>query len=80
MGDVKEAVKGSPKVSPRLKEGNLVQRFTDLTDELSELTTKKDDDTMNEGSDKKSDNVRKAALLRAATSLVRSARTLLEDY
>jgi len=80
MGDVKEAVKGSKKVSPKLVEGNLVERFTGLTDELSDLTAKKDEDALNEGKDAKAENVRKAGLLRAASSLVRAAKTLLEDY
>jgi hypothetical protein len=77
MGDVKEAVKGSKKISPKLMEGNLVERFTALTDELGELTAKKDEDALNEGKDVEAENKRKAALLRASTSLVRAAKTLL---
>lgn len=80
MGEVSEAIKGSRKVSPKLMEGNLVERFSALTDELSDLTAKKDEDTLSEGATAKAENVRKAALLRASSSLVRAAKTLLEDY
>lgn len=80
MGEVKEAVKGSKKISPKIMEGNLVERFTSLTDELSELTAKKDEDVLNESASEKAENMRKAGLLRAASSLVRTAKNMLEDY
>ncbi len=80
MGDVKEAVKGSKKISPKLMEGNLVERFTALIDEVSELVAKKDEDALSEGKSAKAENVRKAGLLRAASSLLRASKTLLEDY
>lgn len=90
MGEVKETVKGSgpkPKKSGLLSKDkgftngkNLVEHFQGLQDLISELTAQKDEDTLNEGDDEKSENIRKAALLRASHSLITSARRLLEDY
>ena len=80
MGEVAEAVKGSKKISPKLTEGNLNERVQSMIDEVSELTAKKDEDSMNEGDAAKPENVRKAALLRSVSSLLRASKRLLEDY
>jgi len=80
MGDVNEAVHGSKKLSPKLVEGNLNERMQALLDEVSELTMKKDQDVLDEGDAAKAENVRKAALLRSASSLLRATKRLLEDY
>jgi hypothetical protein len=83
MGEVKEAVKGTPKrklLGLGKSEANLVSRIRDMRDELSELVTKKDDDVLSEGDDLKPENLKKAAHLRAAHSLLTTVQTLLEDY
>lgn len=81
MGEVSEAVKGEKKkLSPKLTEGNLITRVTELADEVSGLVAKKDEDALSEGKDKQAENTRKAGLLRATSSLLRAAKTLLEDY
>lgn len=80
MGDVKDAIKGPKKVSPKLTEGNLVQQVTALVETVGELIQKKDDDTSTEGKDKEAENIRKAGQLRAVSSLLRSGLRILEDY
>lgn len=80
MGEVKDAIKGEKKISPKLTEGNLITRLTELSDEISDLVAKKDEDALTEGADAKAENTRKAGLLRATSSLIRAAKNLLEDY
>ena len=83
MGEVKNEVHGvgpSKKSKKNLGSGNLNQQVQDLCDELSRLTAIKDEDTLNEGDVAKAENVRKAVLLRCATSLMRSTKVLLEEY
>ena len=91
MGEVKDAVKGSgpaPKKKSLLgkkRSGatdgkNLIDHFQTLRDEVSELTTIKDDDVSKEGDDEKAENMRKAALLRAVSSLLTASQRILEDY
>jgi hypothetical protein len=82
MGEVKDAVKGSgPKVKKKhIAEGSLTDQVRSLADEISRLITIKDEDTLNEGDAEKPENIRKAGILRAANSLLRSAGTILEDY
>ena len=90
MGEVKDAVKGP---GPKKKKSgilgkkntshdgqNLIEHFRELRDEVSELTSIKDDDVTTEGDDAKAENIRKAALLRACHSLLTSCQTLLEEY
>ena len=82
MGEVKEAVKGSappPASNPALG-GNILQQLQGLTDEVSRLTSIKDNDVMTEGDAAKPENTRKAGTLRAVASLLRASKTLLEDY
>lgn len=83
MGEVKDTVKGTPPPKAKTKPvagGNLIARMEDLRDEISRLTTIKDDDTVSEGDAAKAENIRKAATLRAAHSLITSAKVLLEGY
>lgn len=84
MGDVKEAVKGSPSKKKSSTSSdvdkNLLSRLQDMSEEISELVVKKDEDVLNEGDAAKPENMRKSATLRAAFSLVRTAKQLLEDY
>ena len=85
MGEVKETVSGSGLKKKPLKKSkiageNLIEMFQNLRDEVSRLTTIKDDDTQKEGDDAKPENARKAATLRAVHSLLTAAQTLLEDY
>ena len=86
MGEVKEAVKGSGRAKPKRKlfgkdkSTNLVDELHGLREEISRLTAIKDNDALTEGDDARADNVRKAAQLRAAHTLLTSAATLMEDY
>lgn len=80
MGEVKDAVKGPKKIVPKIHEDNLVTRVTDMLDEVGTLVEKKDEDALKEGPDKKAENTRKAAQLRAVAGLLRSAKNILEDY
>jgi len=80
MGEVSEAVKGKKKISPKLTEGNLVERAEDFIEELDGLVQKKDEDTLSEGKDAEPKNKASAARLRAALGLMRNAKQLLEDY
>lgn len=84
MGEVSEAVKGSgPKPSSKTATeggGNLRDQVKRIADEVSRLTSIKDGDAASEGEAERPENVRKAGLLRAAHSLLRSAANLLEDY
>ena len=82
MGDVKEAVKGSgsSRKSSAGQPQNIVDQLRALREEVSALTAKKDEDALSEGDAAKTENVRKAALLRAVSSLLVSATNLLEDY
>jgi len=85
MGEVKDTVKGDglkkkPLRKSKIAGDNLIEMFQDLRDEVSRLTSIKDDDTLSEGDDAKAENVRKAGTLRAVHSLLTSAQTLLEDY
>lgn len=79
MGAVKEAVKGKGKVR-EVREDNLLDRLTAMCDDVSELTAQKDRDTEEEGDAAYNENHRKAGLLRAAHSLLMSAKGLLEKY
>lgn len=82
MGEVKDTVKGTPPAKHRKAAGdsNVVQQLIDLQDTVSDLTAIKDNDVLNEGDDQKSENQRKAGMLRATHSLITAARTLMEDY
>lgn len=86
MGEVKDAVKGSgskkskPTPAAEASHGNLVQRTDAIIEELGELIQQKDEDAVNEGKSKQPENIEKAARLRAAASLFRAAKVLLEDY
>lgn len=81
MGEVKDAIKGPPKKKILGKtQGNLIDQYRALLDEAGRLTEIKDDDTLSEGDDKKADNARKAAVLRAVCSLTTACVTILEDY
>jgi hypothetical protein len=88
MGEVKDAVKGTPSPSKKLlgkitgkdTPKNLVEQVHEMREKVSRLTAIKDDDTLSEGDAAKPDNVRKAAQLRAAHALLTAVATLLEDY
>lgn len=84
MGDVKEEVKGTPKKTSSAKTDkdakNLVQRASEIVDDVSELVVKKDEDTLKEGDSAKAENMRKAGVLRAASTMFRTALKILEDY
>lgn len=86
MGEVKEAVKGTPpppapsKAAAVSNNMNVLDRVRALCDEVSDLTAKKDADTLSEGAAAAPDNQRKAATLRAVHSLLTSAKNLLKDY
>lgn len=81
MGEVKEAVKGSgSKTKTGAYDKNLLEQVKDLYSKICELAAKKDDDVFNEGDAAKPDNIRKAAHLRAAASMLSATIALLEDY
>ena len=89
MGEVKDAVKGpGPKKKGGLlgkKKGatdgkNLIEHLRGLHEEIGELTSIKDEDTLTEGDDEKAENIRKAGLLRACASLVKTCQNLMEEY
>lgn len=81
MGEVKEAVKGPTRKKVLGKsQGNLVDQYKALLDEVDRLTEIKDDDTLNEGPEEQANNMRKAALLRAVCSLTTACVAMLEDY
>lgn len=83
MGEVKDTVHGTPSKKRRkaLKsDDNLVDQVKNLKDTVSDLIVIKDEDALKEGENEKAENVRKAANLRAAHSLLTSTQTLLEDY
>lgn len=82
MGEVKEEIKGTPapkKANPP-GTGNLLDQVRTMTDELSRLTAIKDDDVAKEGDNLKAENLRKAGVLRAVTSMMRTVSYLLESY
>lgn len=78
MGQVKDAVKGP--APAKAAAGSLRERVAALCDEVSGLIAIKDNDALHEGSAERSENQRKAALLRACFSLLRATGTLLDDY
>lgn len=87
MGEVKDTVKGDGlkkkkllTKTPKVEGKNLIEYFEALQDEVSSCVQIKDEDTLKEGDTEKSENVRKAALLRAVHSMLTSSLTLLEDY
>lgn len=86
MGEVKDAVHGTGRKTPAVKEegaaasDGLVARIDALRDEISRLTVIKDGDVNTEGPEARAENIRKAALLRAGHSLATSIKALLEDY
>jgi hypothetical protein len=89
VGVVSDTVKGS---GPKKKSGllgkkkgstdgkNLIEHLRGLHEEIGELTSIKDDDTLTEGADEKAENMRKAGLLRACASLVKTCQNLMEEY
>jgi len=82
MGDVKDAVKGKPSRAHDTPSAsiNLVDRLKSMVEEVGDLIEKKDKDTLDEGPDRVAENTMKAGKLRTANSLLRSAKTILEDY
>ncbi len=83
MGEVKDTVQGTPPKKHAEKLGSdksLIKQIETLKDEVSDLTSIKDKDTMDEGVEMKPDNMRKAALLRAVHSLLTASQALLEEY
>lgn len=81
MGEVLDAVKGSgSKKSTSTVGTNLQQQVQALTDEVSRLLVIKDNDVATEGDAARPENERKAATLRATSSLLRASKRLLEDY
>lgn len=80
MGEVKDSVtKRSPRPKKALDAG-MLETAERLRDELSRCISIKDDDTLEEGDDERAANMRKAAQLRAAHTLVTGVVALLEDY
>jgi len=84
MGEVKETVKGDgPKkkiFGKTVEHGNLIEQVANLKDKVSKCASVKDNDAATEGDSSKSDNLRKAALLKAAHSLLTTVQVLLEEY
>lgn len=83
MGAVKDAVQGTPAkkgTSPGAEKQNLINRLTEIADEISSHIATKEDDVTNEGSAERAENMRKVGVLRAAFSLTRLAKQLLESY
>lgn len=82
MGEVKDEVKGpAPKRKAKLKTNqNLLESVTQMMDEVSDLTSKKDQDVLDEGEAEAPENVRKATSLRAVHSMLSGIKTLLENY
>jgi len=83
MGEVKDTIQGTPPPERKKALGsdkNLIKQIQTIKDQVSELTTIKDKDTLTEGDTEKSNNVRKAAMLRAVHSLLTASQGLLEDY
>lgn len=82
MGEVRDEIQGpAPKrkaKSPGAE--NILESVRALKDEISGLTSIKDDDAAKEGDAAKAENVRKAGTLRACHSLLSAMQTLLEDY
>ncbi len=79
MGEVRDRIEGAAPARTGGSSG-VVEQVRALADEVSRLTVIKDADVENEGPSLRADNVRKAGLLRAASSLLRAARVILEDY
>lgn len=81
MGIVSDTIKGTPKRKAREHTNqNLLDEITAMMDEVSDLTTLKDDDTQTEGEAVAPENIRKAGSLRAVHALLSAAKTLLENY
>jgi hypothetical protein len=82
MGEVRDEVKGpAPKRKAKLKTNqNILDTVTELMDEVSELTAKKDEDVGTEGDAAAPENIRKAGSLRAVHALLSACRNLLENY
>ena len=89
MGEVKNDVKGATPARKQagpsaadagIKGKNILEQVRDLESELSRLTAVKDEEVLSEGEAARAENTRKAALLRAAHSLLTAVSTLLEEY
>lgn len=59
---------------------NMVQYVEALAEEVSRLTSIKDDDVDKEGSTKAAENMVRAGRLRAVHTLLTTAQVILEDY
>ena len=82
MGEVRDEIQGpAPKRKAKLKTNqNLLDSIATMMDEVSDLTAKKDDDTLTEGEASAPENIRKAGSLRAVHALLSACKTLLESY
>lgn len=82
MGEAKETIKGSGQKTQRRPEdtGNLIDRVGSLMEAVSNCIVVKDNDTQTEGETAKADNLRKATLLRSCYTLLKGAKTLMENY
>lgn len=82
MGAVKESVQGSPKkgTTPGTEKQSLINRLTEIADEISNNIAIKEKDVDDEGSAERAANMYKVGVLRASFSLVRLAKQLLESY
>ena len=85
MGEAKEIIKGNgpdakAKREPSDDTKNLVAQTQNVMNEVDKCIKIKDNDTQTEGEPSRADNLRKATLLRACYTLLKGAKTLMEEY
>ncbi len=90
MGEAKDTVKGSGPPKKQKKKGilskktegpsNVIERIDECVDDLTDAIEVKTKDCATEGKGELPENMRKLALMRAATTIIRTAKQLLEEY
>lgn len=80
MGEVKDAVTKRSSKPKKALDAGLLETAERLRDELSRCIAIKDEDTLTEGDDMQSENMRKATQLRSAHTLMSGVCAQLEDY
>lgn len=86
MGQAKEMVKGTPTPKKKDKkkasktEKNLLDQLSSMMDDTSQVIQIKEADALSEGKSEEAENIRKAAMMRAAYDLLAAAKRLMEGY
>jgi hypothetical protein len=79
MGEAKEIIEGKPSVSKSAKQP-VIKQLEEIIDDIGDAIDVKLNDLDVEGHAQMAENHFKLGILRAADSLIRRAKALLEDY